>query len=632
MVCFGALFKILMTGTQASVQNQDVCTELIRAVGGDDISGNHTQISRLYKCEANVPDTAVDGAKSVVFEDVVAQLKKDLLTRYIAEARLPLIILALKDVLSRDTMSNDTHLAKYRKSELIGMIDVDAAEFLACFLIYVCANVKNRDGKDGKTDYITKDYVNSFDTQKHTINLVDVPVIKTQQLQCTLNRDDAHKIMAQEMVALLQEMYPEDERISYYLSDVLSNIGNYRGLSLTKNKQVADQWSFMDRLCEQYAMDKMRIPADSEKQFFRSQAKVYEHLSDQYFSYSGPTSMGKSFIMRMFIKQQILENKKENYAIIVPTKALINEVSNKIIKDDLREMLEQYNYRVVTAGGDIALKQGHNFIFVMTPERFLYYLIDNPTQSVEYLFVDEAHKISSKDDRSSFYYKIVEMLSGRRRKTHIIFASPNIPNPEVYLQLISDEECATSQGLASTYSPVSQMKYIVNYETQEIRMFNSQKNESIFIRNLESNENLPYLLNTVGKDAQNIVFCSSVGQAVAKAREYADTLLYSQNDDLDKISKEIQQEVHAEYYLAGIIRKGVAYHIGYLPTTIRLRIEELFRQGLIKTLFCTSTLVEGVNLPADNLFVTNYKIGRTKMGSVDFKNLVGRVGRIEFNL
>ena len=194
MVCFGALFKILMTGTQASVQNQDVCTELIRAVGGDDISGNHTQISRLYKCEANVPDTAVDGAKSVVFEDVVAQLKKDLLTRYIAEARLPLIILALKDVLSRDTMSNDTHLAKYRKSELIGMIDVDAAEFLACFLIYVCANVKNRDGKDGKTDYITKDYVNSFDTQKHTINLVDVPVIKTQQLQCTLNRDDFNQI------------------------------------------------------------------------------------------------------------------------------------------------------------------------------------------------------------------------------------------------------------------------------------------------------------------------------------------------------------------------------------------------------------------------------------------------------
>ena len=253
MVCFGALFKILMKGTQASVQNQDVCTELIRAVGGDDISGNHTQISRLYKCEANVPDTAVDGAKSVVFEDVVAQLKKDLLTRYIAEARLPLIILALKDVLSRDTMSNDTHLAKYRKSELIGMIDVDAAEFLACFLIYVCANVKNRDGKDGKTDYITKDYVNSFDTQKHTINLVDVPVIKTQQLQCTLNRDDFNQIFIESEGAgkLKNPNYSqvrlfylniENNQFSYNCLDdfLVDNIGYYF-LSRTEMQSLRDR-------------------------------------------------------------------------------------------------------------------------------------------------------------------------------------------------------------------------------------------------------------------------------------------------------------------------------------------------------------------------------------------------------
>lgn len=128
-------------------------------------------------------------------------------------------------------------------------------------------------------------------------------------------------------------------------------------------------------------------------------------LSDQYFSYSGPTSMGKSFIMRMFIKQQILEKKRENYAIIVPTKALINEVSDKIIKDDLKEMLEEYNYRVVTAGGDIALKQSHNFIFVMTPERFLYYLIDNPTKTIAYLFIDEAKK--AKGDLSTIEKEIV---------------------------------------------------------------------------------------------------------------------------------------------------------------------------------------------------------------------------------
>ena len=49
-------------------------------------------------------------------------------------------------------------------------------------------------------------------------------------------------------------------------------------------------------------------------------------------------------------------------------------------------------------------------------------------------------------------------------------------------------------------------------------------------------------------------------------------------------------------------------------------------------MFCTSTLVEGVNLPADNLFITSYYSGRAQMTDVDFRNLIGRVGRIQYNL
>ena len=49
-------------------------------------------------------------------------------------------------------------------------------------------------------------------------------------------------------------------------------------------------------------------------------------------------------------------------------------------------------------------------------------------------------------------------------------------------------------------------------------------------------------------------------------------------------------------------------------------------------MFCTSTLIEGVNLPADNLFITSYKSGLSSFKVVDFKNLIGRVGSIEFTL
>ena len=65
-----------------------------------------------------------------------------------------------------------------------------------------------------------------------------------------------------------------------------------------------------------------------------------------------------------------------------------------------------------------------------------------------------------------------------------------------------------------------------------------------------------------------------------------------------------------------------------------MRIEELFRKrdGGIHTIFCTSTLLEGVNLPADNLFITDYKNGSYPMSAVEFRNLIGRVGRIQYSL
>ena len=103
-------------------------------------------------------------------------------------------------------------------------------------------------------------------------------------------------------------------------------------------------------------------------------------------------------------------------------------------------------------------------------------------------------------------------------------------------------------------------------------------------------------------------------------------------EPLNVLAKDIRQEVHGDYFLADMIRKGIAYHIGYLPASIRARIETLFQDGHITIMFCTSTLLEGVNLPADNLFITDNKIFRSEMEPVDFRNLIGRVGRISFNL
>jgi replicative superfamily II helicase len=124
---------------------------------------------------------------------------------------------------------------------------------------------------------------------------------------------------------------------------------------------------------------------EPDKQFMAAQKTVYDHLSEEYYSYSGPTSMGKSYLMRIFVKQQILSGSQNNFAFVVPTKALINEVRYKIT-DELKESLHNKNYHIVTAVGDAALKlddEERKYIFIMTPERLLYMLINEPDVVIE---------------------------------------------------------------------------------------------------------------------------------------------------------------------------------------------------------------------------------------------------------
>lgn len=455
-------------------------------------------------------------------------------------------------------------------------------------------------------------------------------------------RSDVHKMWAQEIIILLNEIEKENSLVKLYAGSVFSSTGNHQGLKLI-NSEYQNINTF-EKIFAQFRNEYLTIPAAPEMKFFSAQKEAYDHLSEPCFSYSGPTSMGKSFIMRMFIKDEIIRGVQKNYALIVPTKALINEVRAKIIKD-LEDNLKKCNYRVVTAASDISLEEEHNFIFVLTPERLLYLLISNPNLQVDYLFVDEAHKMSGKNSRGPFYYKIVDMLLQRKNRPHFIFASPNIPNPQVYLRLLNEIiENNDESKLTTTYSPVVQMKFLIDFNNGSIDIYNDRTNKKTcvakFGARLDTLNKMLLIFEgmnlrlPIEQRRQTIVYYNGKNKAIAAARDFANSPGVQEKNDheLDCLSRDIRQEVHGDYYLASMIKKGVAYHIGYLPASIRTRIEELFQKGKITIMFCTSTLLEGVNLPADNLFITDNKIFRHPMSPVDFRNLIGRVGRISYNL
>ena len=91
----------------------------------------------------------------------------------------------------------------------------------------------------------------------------------------------------------------------------------------------------------------------------------------------------------------------------------------------------------------------------------------------------------------------------------------------------------------------------------------------------------------------------------------------------------LQNNVHVSYPLINCLRRGVAFHYGAMPEIIRVEVEDLLRESLLQYVCCTSTLLQGVNLPAKNVVVFRPTRGRgSPLDKGGFWNLAGRAGRL----
>lgn len=70
-----------------------------------------------------------------------------------------------------------------------------------------------------------------------------------------------------------------------------------------------------------------------------------------------------------------------------------------------------------------------------------------------------------------------------------------------------------------------------------------------------------------------------------------------------------------------------------MPQEVRERVEQAFadQDSPIQFVVCTSTLLEGVNLPAKNIFVLSDKHGNRSFTKINFENLAGRAGRLTYD-
>lgn len=100
-----------------------------------------------------------------------------------------------------------------------------------------------------------------------------------------------------------------------------------------------------------------------------------------------------------------------------------------------------------------------------------------------------------------------------------------------------------------------------------------------------------------------------------------------------EIIKELQEYIGATEYekvsnLINMMKKGIVIHHGSIPLKARFLIEKFINSGYAKICFATSTLLQGINMPFDLVWIDNYRfIGNENKKSLEIKNLIGRAGR-----
>lgn len=477
---------------------------------------------------------------------------------------------------------------------------------------------------------------NLFSENGHGTKLTEKELSDTLRFADILSNSKNPKARnkAYQIITLLNEDFKTNPYYQTFSHSVLAKLGNFPGIEFLKNENNNSELPF-DRELEKKVKEFIQAVPDTEDLIFTdSQFELYKKISgSKHFSFSGPTSMGKSFMIKSFIRKVVGNKPPENIVIMVPTRALINQFSMDLNKE-LKVILEHYNYTVITNSNASELPTTeHNYIFVLTPERLLSYLSQKNNPTIAYLFIDEAHKLAAeKDTRAVTAYSAISKALRQYPNLNLYFSSPNVANPEVFLKLFKKDE---KMFFRTIETPVAQNLFFVDLTTKKVTHYLDNGTYLFEPKVITQSTSIYDIISSMGGDDSNIVYCSSKADAVDKAAK-----LYQQNENKEieisrnvkRVIRQIRAYIHKDYYLGEFLNRGIGYHFGNLPQIIRNKVEGLFKEREINYVFCTSTLLEGVNLPAKNVFILNNKNGRNTFQPIDFWNLAGRAGRLKHEL
>lgn len=361
-------------------------------------------------------------------------------------------------------------------------------------------------------------------------------------------------------------------------------------------------------------------------------------------SVSAPTSAGKSFLLSLDVVRQ--HSRKQGGAIVfvVPTRALIRQVMRDVIHQIRAFSMPEIPVLCVP---ELPPNYSNNagIVYVLTQERLANLLSAHGANvSISLLVVDEAQELGDAS-RGIVLQSTIEHAMKRHPNARVLFASPLRANPGFLLTLFG----RTEQGeyFVEKLSPVSQNIILISSVPRKTTMarFHLFRDDEILElgecelsfrfrigQGLTSPQLLAYFSVLLTKNGDStLVYVNEPTQAENTSEELCEILppLKEIHPRIQNLIEFLQANIHRSYRLIRCLQHGVGFHYGTMPEIVRVEVEDLIRDGLIRFVCCTSTLLQGVNLPAKNVVIYRPTRGRgTPLDKGGFWNLAGRAGRL----
>lgn len=189
VLCFAALLRVLKCCLKPKISNKVLCGTLVKVINeqyGDMLETNDSAVSRLNSCTDNLsPAHVVDISHSLNPETVAGKINECVIPLLIHE-KIPLALLALKDIALSSISEDDCMIGEISRKELKSLTSFEPGEFLSNILLYTVTEVENKSGKS-TINQVNKSYVDSFENSRNSITIQSSVVVKSDELSCTLD-------------------------------------------------------------------------------------------------------------------------------------------------------------------------------------------------------------------------------------------------------------------------------------------------------------------------------------------------------------------------------------------------------------------------------------------------------------